>query len=155
MIWMSKDSYTYAKSLHLWVSYRVKRSQLKVPYYAWHVFFISATSQFIHPKVVQEFLRPITHNDWKRFLPFARRVKVFDAITSPVSDCCRILSRASLADLMLTKPNALPLLPQLRVLQVGGNMNNDAYPWRHFFIQFLHDRLRRLEHRSAHGTLRT
>ncbi len=81
----------------------------------------------------------------QRLETFLAFCKESDAITSPVSDCCRILSRASLADLMLTKPNALPLLPQLRVLQVGGNMNNDAYPWRDFFIQFLHDRLRRLD----------
>ncbi len=36
--------------------------------------------------VLQEFIRPITHNDWGRFLLYARRVRVMDIIASPFED---------------------------------------------------------------------
>ncbi len=45
---------------------------------------------------------------------------------------------------MLTKPNTDPLLPRLRELRLGGDVNYDVFPWLQFSIRLLHDNLKKL-----------
>ncbi|KLO14232.1 hypothetical protein SCHPADRAFT_927960 [Schizopora paradoxa] len=91
-------------------------------------------------KTEVEFSRPITHSDWDRFFYYARRVKslyVYSSFDEVDEDTCRILSKSSLAEILLTKPDYQPLLPRLRELQVVGVLENEVFPWLQLSIHLL------------------
>jgi len=49
-----------------------------------------------------EFSRPISHRDWKHFIPYSSRVRIMDGFDR--EERFSMLSEAALADLLITRP---------------------------------------------------
>jgi len=88
-----------------------------------------------------EFTRPISHRDWKRFIPYASRVRIMDGFDHQGQ--FSMISEAALADILITRPSTNPILPRIKTLKVDGELVPD-YPWCKFFTGLLHDGLQEL-----------
>ncbi|KLO14237.1 hypothetical protein SCHPADRAFT_927964 [Schizopora paradoxa] len=87
--------------------------------------------------------RRITQQDWRRFLPYASRVRLVDGFYDEELESYRMLSETALADIMMTSPSLGTIFPRLRDLIFEGDIIAD-YPWLKFFIAFLHEGLQEL-----------
>jgi len=85
-----------------------------------------------------EFTRRISHRDWRRFNPYASRVRIMNGFYH--EGHFSMLSEAVLADLLMTRPSTSPILPRIKALHADGELVPD-YPWCRFFTGLLHEGL--------------
>ncbi|KLO04097.1 hypothetical protein SCHPADRAFT_897290, partial [Schizopora paradoxa] len=88
------------------------------------------------------FSRRLSHLDWKRFIPYASRVKLVDCFYRDGGGY-GILDESAYADLLLTKPLASPLFPRARQLYVDGRFMPYS-SWFQVFVSLLHEDLQSL-----------
>ncbi|KLO14233.1 hypothetical protein SCHPADRAFT_996698 [Schizopora paradoxa] len=85
------------------------------------------------------FSRRITHRDWRRFIPYASRVRHVDGFHR--DEDYRILSETAFAELLMTRPAKTPLFPRARRFEVDGDLI-PYFPGLKVFLNLLHEDLR-------------